>query len=171
MNKKTKTVAMSGVLSAVAIVLMTIGSLITVLDMSAAFAAGFAVVVAMIELDVAAAAGVYAVSGVLAFALLPDKFTAATFLCGGGLYPILKSFCEKIKNKPLSWAFKLVLSNVLLTAIVWLGEYFVVPGDDPLGFRAWVYVLGNFIFIAYDLALTMIITKYYAIFKNKRNQK
>ncbi|MDD4124263.1 MAG: hypothetical protein PHW77_00845 [Eubacteriales bacterium] len=169
MSRKTKTIALSGVLSAVAVILMSLGSLITVLDMSAAFAAGFTVVIAMIELDKTTAAGVYAVSGLLAFVLLPDKYTAVTFLCYGGLYPILKSFCEMIKNKPAAWVLKCALSNVLLTGIIWLGRYFIVAGDDPLGFEIWIYILGNFIFLAYDLALTMIITKYYVMFKHKRN--
>lgn len=168
MGKNVKIVALSGVLSAVAIILMAFGNLIVVLDMSAAFAAGFAVAVAMIELDVVAAAGVYAVSGLLAFALLPDKFIAVTFLCYGGLYPILKSFCEKIKSKPLSWILKCAVSNMLLTGVIWLGKYFVMAGDDPLGFEVWIYILGNLIFVAYDMALTVLISKYYVMFRHKR---
>lgn len=170
MKKRVKTVALSGVLSAVAVILMSIGSVVPVLDMSAAFAAGFAVLYAAIELDLAAAFGVYAVSGVLAFALLPEKFTVATFLCGGGLYPILKSFCEKARPKLLSWLCKGAVFNVLLTAIIWLGKYFVVPGDEPLGFEIWIYLLGNFVFFVYDFALSMIIGRYYIIFKNKKER-
>ncbi|MGI6715650.1 MAG: hypothetical protein ACOX3X_00425 [Eubacteriales bacterium] len=168
MKKSSKTVALSGVLSATALIIMSFGNLITALSMSAAFAAGFAVVVAMIELDLAAAFGVYTVSGVLAFVLLPDKNIAITFIFYGGLYPILKHFCEKIKSKPLSWFFKWVSANIMLSIIIWLGRYFVVAGDDPLGFELWIYLLGNFIFVAFDLALTMIISKYFILLKRRR---
>ena len=168
MNRRSKTIALSGVLSAAAVIIMSFGNIISALSMSAAFAAGFAAVVATIELDLSAALGVYAVSGVLAFTLLPDKNIAITFIFYGGIYPILKSFCERIKNKILSWVMKWIVSNILLTVIIWLGRYFVVAGDDPLGFEIWIYLLGNFIFFAFDLAITMIITKYYILFRNRK---
>lgn len=171
MKTKTKRVALSGVLSAVAILLMSIGSIITVLDMSVAFLAGFCVIIARIELDRASAWGVYLVSGVLAFVLLPNKFVGVAFLCYGGIYPIIKELCEKIKIKWLMWAAKLVSSNVLLTLIIWLGKYFTVATDDALGFEIWIYLLGIVIFIAYDIALTLVITRYYQLFRRRRSGK
>ena len=134
MKNKTKRVALSGVLSAVAILLMSVGSVINVLDMSAAYMAGFCVIIARIELDRPSAWGVYLVSGVLAFALLPDKFVAVAFLCYGGIYPIIKELCETIKLKWLMWIAKIVSSNILLTLMIWLGKYFTVATDDALGF-------------------------------------
>jgi hypothetical protein len=56
----------------------------------------------------------------------------------------------------------------MLSIIIWLGRYFVVAGDDPLGFELWIYLLGNFIFVAFDLALTMIISKYFILLKRRR---
>ena len=171
MKIKTKRVALSGVLSAVALLLMSVGSVITVLDMSAAYMAGFCVIIARIELDRPSAWGVYLVSGVLAFVLLPDKFVAVAFLCYGGIYPIIKELCETIKAKWLMWTAKIIASNILLTLMIWLGKYFTVATDDALGFEVWIYVLGNFIFIVYDMALTLVITKYYQLFKRRRSGK
>lgn len=169
MKNKTKRVALAGVLSAAAVVLMSLGSVITALDMTAAFAAGFAVIIARIECDRVTAWSVYAAAGLLSFLLLPNKNTAIVFLCYGGIYPIIKEFCELIKIKPVMWAVKIIASNILLTAVVWLGMYFTVETDEPLGFVWWVYVLGNFIFLAYDIALTLIISKYYVLFKHRRS--
>ncbi|MBO7549130.1 MAG: hypothetical protein J6T77_04095, partial [Clostridia bacterium] len=61
------------------------------------------------------------------------------------------------------------VSNVMLTLIIWLGMYFTVASDEPLGFVWWVYLLGNFIFIVYDIALTLMISRYYALFKRGRS--
>lgn len=171
MREKSRKVALAGVLTAVAVTLMAIGSIVTVLDMSSAYAAGFAVIIAMIEHGVAASFGVYAASGFLALVLLPDKFAAVAFLSYGGIYPIVKSFCEKIKSKLLSYALKLLASNILLSAMIWLGRYFITSGDDQLGFEVWVYLLGNFVFVVYDMALTLIISKYYTIFRHKGSLK
>ncbi len=171
MKTKTRRVALSGVLSAVAILLMSIGSVITVLDMSAAYLAGFCVIIARIELDRPSAWGVYLVSGALAFALLPDKFVAVAFLCYGGLYPIIKELCETVKTKWLMWLLKIISSNVLLTLMIWLGKYFTVATDDALGFEIWIYILGNFIFVVYDIALTLVIGKYYQMFRRRRSGK
>ena len=171
MKTKTKRVALSGVLSAVAILLMSVGSVVTVLDMSAAYMAGFCVIISRIELDRASAWGVYLVSGVLAFVLLPDKFVAVAFLCYGGIYPIIKELCETVKSKWLMWGTKIIASNILLTLMIWLGKYFTVATDDALGFEIWIYVLGNFIFIVYDMALTLVIARYYQIFRRRRSGK
>lgn len=169
MKKKTKRVALAGVLSASAVLIMSLGSVITSLDMTAAFAAGILVIIARIECDRVTALGVYAASGLLAFVLLPNKNTAIVFVFYGGLYSIIKEFCELIKNKPLMWVVKIVVSNVVLTLIIWLGMYFTVASDEPLGFVWWVYLLGNFIFIVYDIALTLMISRYYALFKRGRS--
>ena len=168
-KKKTKRIALAGVLSAAAVIIMSLGSVITSLDMTAAFAAGILVIIARIECDRITAVGVYAVSGILAFVLLPNKNVAIVFLFYGGLYSILKEFCELIKVKPLMWLVKLIISNVMLTLIVWLGMYFTVASDEPLGFVWWVYLLGNFIFVAYVIALTLMISRYYVLFRHRRN--
>ena len=69
------------------------------------------------------------------------------------------------------WTAKIIASNILLTLMIWLGKYFTVATDDALGFEVWIYVLGNFIFIVYDMALTLVITKYYQLFKRRRSGK
>lgn len=168
MNKNTKRVALSGVFSAAAVLLMAVGSVINILNMTCAFAAGFAVIITRIELDRTSALGVFAASGLLAFVLLPDKSVAMMFLCYGGLYPILKEFCEKIPNRIAQYTVKLIVSNALLTLMIWICRYFVTAGDEALGFEILVYIAGNFVFAVYDMALTLIISRYYKIFKHRQ---
>lgn len=168
MKTRTKRIALAGVLSATGVLIMSLGSIVNALDMSSAFVAGFLVVIARIEGDRLTAWSVYAAAGLLSFLLLPNKYAAITFICYGGLYPIVKEFCEKIKLKPLMWLAKIISTNIMLTLVIWLGLYFTVASDEPLGFVWWVYVLGNFIFVAYDIGLTLMISKYYALFKRGR---
>ncbi|MBQ3153894.1 MAG: hypothetical protein IJB88_01560, partial [Clostridia bacterium] len=63
-NKKSKAVATSGVLAALAVVILLLGSLIELLDLSAAAMASLVIMVAVIDLGIGYAAGVYAVAAV-----------------------------------------------------------------------------------------------------------
>ncbi|MEG1743208.1 MAG: hypothetical protein RR246_03480 [Clostridia bacterium] len=168
MNNKSKSVALGGVLAALAVALMSIGSLIPSLDMSAAFISGFVIIIARIEINRKTTIGVYAVSGLLSALLLPNRFTAICFICLGGLYPILKEYIEVVKSRVLQIIIKIAAFNVLYTAIILLANFLGIPLDDIVGLKWLIYVVGNITFLLYDFTLTLLISKYYIIFKKGR---
>ena len=65
MRKKSSSIAMAGMLSALAVVILYLGSLIELLDLSASVLGALAVMVAIVELGRGYAWGVYLVSAVL----------------------------------------------------------------------------------------------------------
>lgn len=168
MRSKSRAVALGGILSALAVAIMSIGSIIPSLDMSAAFISGFIIIIARIEINRTAPIGVYVVSAVLSAVLLPNRFTAICFICMGGIYPIFKEYLEKIKFKLLSLLCKLAVFNVLYTAIILLAKFFTIEIDDIFGFEWLIYAVGNVTFLLYDFTLTMLITQYYRIFKKRK---
>jgi hypothetical protein len=159
-TNSTKKIALSGMLSALSVMLMLIGSLFQTLDLTAAAAAGFTVVFAMIELGIRYAYAVYTVSSILAILLLPNKSPALIFAVFGGLYPIMKAYLQRIRSKWLSYIAKLAVFNLLFSAIITAGKYIFMLSDDFYSFGLVMYLLGNIAFILYDYALDKIILLY-----------
>ncbi|HAN20814.1 MAG: hypothetical protein A2Y15_02030 [Clostridiales bacterium GWF2_36_10] len=163
--KSNKKIALSGMMCALAVLIMLIGSLFQMLDLSAAAAAGLTVVFAMIELGKKYAFSIYAVSSILSFLLLPYKSPALIFAVFAGLYPILKAYLQRIRNKWLSLTAKLAVFNLFFTAIIYIGINLLGFSDDFYRFKTGflgvvIYILGNIAFIVYDFALDKLILIY-----------
>ena len=73
-RSNARAVALGGMLSALAVAFMSIGSIVPSLDMSSAFIAGIVVIVARLEINRTAPISVYLVAGILSLVLLPNRF-------------------------------------------------------------------------------------------------
>ena len=123
--KKTKKLALSAIFAAVGVVILFLGSLLEVLDISAACIASLIVLFCLTEMGVAYAAGVYATVTVLSFIILPNKMAAFFFAFFFGPLPITKMLFEKLGTKTgavLCWLFKLLLFNAELVAFWFLAK-------------------------------------------------
>lgn len=154
-NKKSKAVATSGVLAALAVVILLLGSLIELLDLSAAAMASLVIMVAVIDLGIGYAAGVYAVAAVLSVLLFP-KTATIVFAAFVGYYPIVKVYLDRIKPRLLQYTVKLVMFNTFLFAILWLVEQLLGAGNDWSALGVPLYVLGNLTFLVFDLAIARL---------------
>lgn len=154
-NKKSKAVATSGVLAALAVVILLLGSLIELLDLSAAAMASLVIMVAVIDLGIGYAAGVYAVAAVLSVLLFP-KTATIVFAAFVGYYPIVKVYLDRIKPRLLQYTVKLVLFNAFLFGILWLVEQLLGAGNDWSALGIPLYVLGNLTFLVFDLAIARL---------------
>ena len=165
MKKESKTLVLarrlcvSGVLSALGFVIMYLGALSGVFDLCAVVVGALCCVFAVIELGGQWPWLVAIVTGTLCLLLLPDKFAALEYIALGGLYPILKSYLEKLP-KILSWGLKFAVFNVMLTVCLLLAKFVMGIGDDWVRFSPVVYLLGNAFFLLYDVALTRFISFY-----------
>ena len=92
--RQTKKISIAALLSALSIVVLYIGSVFEVLDLSAAAIASIAIVFAQIELKNPYPYLIYAVVSLLALLLLPSKFSAMVYVCFGGIYPMVKELAE-----------------------------------------------------------------------------
>ena len=157
--KYSKRLAVSAILAALSFVFMYIGNLTGVMDLCAVVVGALCCAYAVIELSGIWPWLVFAVSSVLCIVLLPDKFVAIEYIALGGLYPILKSFFEKLPAA-LSWVLKIVTLNVMLTAALLLARFLLGINEEWVAFNFVVYILANLFFILYDYALTVFITYY-----------
>ena len=107
----------------------------------------------------------YAAVCVLSFIILTDKEAALYYTIFLGVYPILKSFFERIRSRFLQYFVKFLVFNVSMT-----GAFFIsitvlsVPKESftVFGFYVpWLFlILGNFVFILYDICVTKLVTVY-----------
>lgn len=100
----------------------------------------------------------WAVSGILGLILLPDKGVAMMYLAFFGLYPVLKSRFERQKRQTAAWLCKLGYFNLVL-GIFWfaLRNLFLPSAPVWLEQNWLVWLLGNGVFILYDIGLSRLV--------------
>ena len=173
MNKNsntTKKIAVSAILSALGVIFLSIGSLIEVLDLSASAIAGFVIVVAVIELGGKYPVMIYFAVSILSILTLPNKFPALFFIFFAGCYPIFKYHFERFHHI-VAWIVKFSMFNLFFALMILSVNFLVgrdllsLSGDDYLvdifeNFKIIIFVVANFVFLLYDIAMTNIINLY-----------
>jgi hypothetical protein len=166
-SQKTRRLTACAVLCALNLVVMYFGTVIEVLDLTASVVASVACIFAVIEMGGKWPWLIYTVTGVLSLVLLPfPKTVALIYVAFSGYYVILKAHIERLR-RPLSWALKLVLFNVALTALAVLSTWIFHIPDGLFEANIFVYLLGNVTFIVYDIALTGLITTYLRVWRKR----
>ncbi len=157
--QRTKRLAVCAMLSALGVVILGIGSLISVMDISMAVIASLFCIFAVIEYGGAAPWLVFLVTGVLSL-LLPQKAPAAMYLLFFGYYPILKEKLEK-HSKTVAWILKEVIFQIALAGMLLLYHFvFMATGTIPWSMYLILAVIAEIVFPIYDFALTRLITLY-----------
>ena len=154
---KTKYLAVSAVLSALGVVILLLGTVISVLDLTMVALASIIIIFAVLEMGNPYQYLIYATTSVLSMLLLPDKFSAFLYLIFGGVYPILKQKIEKLP-KVASWVLKALYFNAVLAAMTFGAQFLFGIDEEELTIA--LFALGNAAFFVYDIALTRMITYY-----------
>ncbi|MDD6799832.1 MAG: hypothetical protein PUE85_05385 [Firmicutes bacterium] len=156
---KTKNIALSAVLIALGVVILYIGSIINVLDLTMAAIASLIIFFTVIELQGKYPYLIYAATGLLSALILPDKYAAVVYILFAGIYPIFKEMFERL-HSVICWILKLSMFNTSLLLTIAVSVYALHIEDTGLGFTAAVLLLGNLAFVLYDIAMTKLITLY-----------
>ncbi len=162
MSKKfdTKRLAVCAVLSALGVVVIWLGSIISVMDLSMAVIASLFSVIAVIEYGKGAPWLVYAVTAILSMLILPEKTGAFLYLCFFGYYPIIKEKLEQLK-RPVAWLLKELIFNVFLALSLIASKFlFSANASEPVILYVIYALLFEIVFPLYDIALTRLITFY-----------
>lgn len=159
----TKRLTMCAMLAALGVVLLYVGSIIEVLDISMAVIASLTCIIAVIEYGKSSPWAIYAVTSVLSLILLPNKTPAAFYALFFGFYPILKEKFEK-RSRVLCWILKEAVFNVSLAAMGAATYFLTTTGNNEL-FSSPIFIVATvvaaeLIFILYDIALTRLISFY-----------
>ena len=161
-SQATKRLTVCAMLSALGVILLWIGSMIEVVDISMAVIASLFCVFAVIEYGGSAPWLIFAVTGLLSLLLLPQKTPAVMYLLFFGYYPIIKEKLEK-RSRTVAWVLKELVFNVALVAMILLSHFFMTVGetaDSLLLLYVAFAVLAEIAFPVYDVALTRLISFY-----------
>ena len=156
--KKTRYTTISGMVSALSVVIMLLTNIMPSMMYVIPIVTG-AIVFAVNEIiGKKWALGVFFVTSLISFILLTDKETALNYTLFFGYYPLLKPVFEKLP-KVLSWIVKFVAFNIAITAIGLIVTFiFKLPFlDEDLGkFTIPLFaVMFNLVFIMYDVMFTV----------------
>ena len=153
--KKTYALTLCAVLAALSVVLMLLGSLFEVLDLSTVILASICVLYADTRISQRHAWMLYGVTAILALLLLPSKAVALEYLLFGGYYPILRARVARL-GRIVSWGIKLLVFNGALTLLILSFRTLFVSADLSYTWDLITYALGNVSLILYDYALGRI---------------
>lgn len=165
-------VAFCGVLAALSTVVLFFTGIVPIATLALPAIAGCLLVPVVAELGTIWGFGVYAVCSVLAFLLAPDREAALFYLLFFGYYPVLTGVLDRIKNRPLQMAVKLLVFNAAVVLETVLSVFVLgIPWEniDFLGKATPVVLLllANVVFLLYDRALNGLIALYFAKFHEK----
>ena len=167
--KKTATGA---ILAASATVLLIIGGVFEILDMTSAAIASITILISYLEFGAKSAFSVYAVSSVISLILFPIATSTIYYVLVLGFFPILKFVADKKLKKfgPLPLIVKFVVFNAGCAAILLLFskiygfdtvlaefELGVITGESVI---ITIFVMLNIFFIMYDMLLNSLAVIY-----------
>lgn len=155
--KKSKSIAFSGVMSALIFVIISIGTFVGVLAYVAPIIAGIVIISVYKNLSKKEAIVVYVTVSILTLLLMPDKECSLTYIFFFGYYPIIKENIEKLQ-KFVSLIIKLLIFNAGIIVSQLICFYvFGIPFDDIFGECgiAILLIMANVVFFLYDKMLNL----------------
>ena len=164
-NSKSFKVALGGVVTALSVALMLLTGIIPTLTYAMPALCGFLLTVLCIEIGKKFSIAVYIAISIISMLFVADKEAAVMYVMFFGYYPIVKGIIEKKCNKTVEWILKMLLFNItIIVASVIAVKVFMIPIDETGTFGKFaiplLLILGNIVFIIYDIAMTRIITVY-----------
>lgn len=172
-KQRIRLTALCAVLAALGVALLSLGSIIESLDLSAAMLASLLITVAVIEGGGYWPWLTYAVVALISLLLLPNKFAAVAFILSG-YYPIVKEKLERIRSRTVVWIIKLASFNISLVLLLVIVRFLftsidisILPDNNAVLNHILTFALGNVIFLLYDLLLTRVVSLYIIKLRNK----
>lgn len=167
--KRTSKVALSGIITALCVVLMFFTGVFPGATYALPAIAGALLVICVCEMGKGWALLVYIASSFLSLFIAADKEAAMLYVFFFGHYSIIKALAEQIRSKFIEYSIKFAVFNagVIISYFIVI-NFFGLPEEAfelfglnlPLIFLA----AGNATFILYDITLTKFILLYYKRF-------
>ena len=155
-----KSVALGGIFSALAVVVMLMGGYIPIGTFAAPIFAGICLLPIAMDIGQKWALLCYLAVSVISAMLVPDQELVLFFIVLLGYYPVLQPQLAKIKARALRIMVKLVLFNLAVAAVYSILLFlFASPAlqqelaQNSVVFWAFLLVLANITFVLYDLLL------------------
>ena len=171
--RRTKKIALTGMLCALAVVIMMMGGLIPLATFCCPALAGLMLVPIFVECGEKLSWGAYAAIAMLSLMLCPDK-EAALLFAFLGYYPVLRWRLEQIRLSPLRTIAKLAVFNIAVGAM-YAVSIFLLQMDALLQeyremgmmLTLFTLILGNITLLVYDVVLSRMTALYVNRFRDK----
>ena len=163
--KSVKKTALSALLTALAVTVMYMGSLLGKVDIATAFVSSVCVMICLGEMGYIRAVGVYAVTTVLSFVIVPSKTSVVLFAVLFGLYPIVKTVSESRFPYIMAYVVKYVYLNIALSVLFALAS--VLSAKIPIYIICAVFAVSNLVLPLYDALLKAVISFWYNGIRSK----
>lgn len=169
--------ALGGLLTALTFIILYLTLLIPTNTLTLFTLASFMVPIALIRSNLKTALLVYISSSLLSVIILPINISLM-YITFFGCYGIIKSLIERLDRLTLEWILKLIFFNIIFIICfnmiqVLLGPNFfdtlknlatrLMP-SLPNGYLILLWLAGQFGFIVFDYALTLLIDMYFKYF-------
>jgi len=160
--RQTKKLTLAAMMTALGVVILTLGAFVEVLDLTAAVIASLIIVFMYLEVGSPYTYLVWLATSLLSFLFFPASYVWLEYFLVFGIFPIVKGFIERLPH--LFWfILKLLYGNAVLILMLFLWEkLFGIPffSKDIWYFKVGVYALLVVLFMAYDMFLTVAVRIY-----------
>ena len=161
--KNTKKTTFCAILSALAAVVMLV-SYFPYFTYAVPAVAGLLVMVTVIEIGCKWAFLTYISSAFLAF-LFAETESKLIFICFFGFYPIVKCLIEKFRKPIIEWILKLLVFNLCVISLYYIFAEVLMLSFEDMGKLAEygaviLLILGNIVFVVYDIAVSRLAVTY-----------
>ncbi len=161
LNKKSNYVAVGGICTAFSLVMLFIASVLPASKLAFTFIASVIVGMLIVVYGYKLALCQYAAVAIVGMLIVPDKAVALLYALVVGNYPAIKFLIDKIKNKVLNFAVKLIVFNIYMI-LSYLILVFLLKTDMSIKYSIWVLWLGMLaVFYVYDYIYTPFVFKFY----------
>lgn len=177
MSVSAKT-ALGAMVTALSVVIL-IPSAVQVFVYALPAMAGMLTMFAVVEIDKKWAIGSYIATSLIGLLFVANKEAVMYYVAFFGYYPVVKAILESKLPRALEYVLKFLIFNVsIVISGVLLVKVFGMPYNDLLGidgesafFTKYalpiMLVLGNLVFILYDVALTRMLTAYLYVWQKR----
>ena len=169
-----KSIAFCGIMVAVSVVAMLLGSYLSVAAYACTAGASLLILIIQEEWGFRHAIVSYVCVSILGILFVPYRRIVLLFVLLVGYYPLVKTRLERIQSKILQLAGKLLLCNGTMVflfygtvKLIYTGQLFTQVGQYAKAAAVLFVLLGNVAFLCYDFALTKILRLYRQILRPK----
>jgi hypothetical protein len=160
MKKRTRKITLSAVFTALTVLFLYLASALPTGQLAIIALSSLFGIAAVIEAGYAASIFVFAGSAVIGALILPNKPLMLLYVLFFGYYPVIKSLLEKMYSRVWEWVLKAAVFNAAVSAVWLIFRTIIFESDYQDIHTILVYVIGNIVFVLFDIGLSKLIGFY-----------
>ena len=157
---KAKTIALGGILGALAVICLLLADILPASKISLYALSSFFISVIIIEMGVRAGWIFYAATSLLGFVVVPDRISILPYVLFFGAYGIIKFYIEKLDRIVIEYILKLIFFNACAGIMLFAAGSLLDAGPVIAFSWWWLVIAGDIIILVYDLVYTLFINYY-----------